>query len=39
MGERILIFDCEIRKIISCFASSFNETIYVELPYKPSSAL
>ena len=27
MGERILILDCEIRKIIFCFALSFNEII------------
>lgn len=30
MGEKILIFDCEIRKTTSCFASSFNGIIYVE---------
>ena len=27
MGERILILDCEIRKIIYYFASSVNEMI------------
>lgn len=29
MGERILIVDCEVRRITSYFALSFKEIIYV----------
>lgn len=39
MAEGILIFDYEIRKIISCFAPSLNEIIHVEVPYKLLSAV
>lgn len=33
IAEGVLIFDYEIRKIVSCFALSLNEMVYVEVPW------